>query len=301
MVKISIVILNWNRWVELNKCLQTVSKLSNVSYKLEIIVVDNASSDGSPDKIQNNYPKIILVKSVRNLGFSGGNNLGIKQALKNKSDFILILNNDTLLDEKLIEELFKTYNNYKINILSPKIYFSPGCEFHKDKYKPAELGKVIWSAGGIIDWNNVIGFHKGVDKVDQGQFDKFEIIDFATGAAMFIKSEVFKKVGLFDEKYFLYYEDLDFCMRAKLKGEKILFSPNAYLWHNNTGTGKSGSSLQDYYITRNRLLFGFRYAPIRSKISLIKESVRLKIKGRYWQRHGVWDFYLNKFEKGTYA
>lgn len=299
-MKISIVIVNWNRWNELDKCLGSITKLIRKNYDLETIIVDNASIDKSAEKIRKNYPQFSLIESSKNLGFSGGNNLGIKKALDNKSDFIFILNNDTLLDKGAIEEFIRTYKKYQANILSPKIYFSPGYEFHKHRYKPGDLGKVIWYAGGIIDWNNVYGYHRGVDEVDRGQYDKTMPTNFATGAAMFIKSNVFEKIGFFDEKYFLYYEDIDFCLRAKQKTEKILYSPAAFLWHNNTGTKTSGSSLQDYYLTRNRLLFGFRYAPLRSKLALLKESLITLVKGKNWQKKGVKDFFTRNFYQGSY-
>ena len=117
-----------------------------------------------------------------------------------------------------------------------------------------------------------------------------------------IKRDVLEKVGLFNEKYFLYYEDNDLCQRVKKIGYKIVFAPKSVIWHKNAGSsGGSGSSLQDYYITRNRLVFGFKYAPTRTKFSLIKESVNFFLNGRKWQKKGVMDFYLRRFGKGSYS
>ena len=104
---------------------------------------------------------------------------------------------------------------------------------------------------------------------------------------MMVKKEVFGKTGLLDGKYFLYYEDADFCIRTKLKGYKIFYQPKAILWHKNAAaTGGSGSALQDYYITRNRLIFGFKYANLKIKLALFKESLRILKNGREWQRRG---------------
>ena len=152
-----------------------------------------------------------------------------------------------------------------------------------------------------MDWKNVVGSHRGVDEVDHGQYEKCESTDFVSGCCLMVRREVLEKVGFFDPKYYLYYEDNDFCQRAKKAGFKIIYEPKAYLWHKNAGSaGGSGSHLQDYYTTRNRLLFGIKYAPVKSKLALIKEGTKLLIKGRKWQKRGVMDFYLNNFGKGSY-
>ena len=152
-----------------------------------------------------------------------------------------------------------------------------------------------------MDWKNVIGFHRGVDEVDRGQYDQIEKTDFASGCCMLVKREIFEKVGFLDEKFFLYYEDSDFCERIRRRGYSIIYSPKAILWHKNAGSaGGSGSSLQDYYITRNRMLFGFRYARLRSKLALFKESIKLLAKGRYWQKRGILDFYLGRSGRGSF-
>jgi len=118
---------------------------------------------------------------------------------------------------------------------------------------------------------------------------------------MIISREVLEKVGLFDEKYFLYYEDNDLSQRAKKQGFKIIYQPKAILWHLNAGsTGGSGSILHDYYITRNRLLFGFKFTSMRARLALVRESIKLMFLGRAWQRKGALDFYLGKFGRGSY-
>jgi GT2 family glycosyltransferase len=118
---------------------------------------------------------------------------------------------------------------------------------------------------------------------------------------MAVKKEVFEKVGFLNEKYFLYYEDNEYSQRVKRTGYKVVYTPKAVLWHKNAGSaGGSGSNLQDYYITRNRLLFGLAYAPLKARLALLRESFKLLIAGRYWQKRGVLDFYLRKFNKGSY-
>ena len=185
--------------------------------------------------------------------------------------------------------------------MAPRFIFAPGFEFHKDRYKKEERGKVIWFAGGMIDWKNIHGHHRGVDEVDHGQYDRIWEADFITGCCLAARRQVFEKIGLLDRRYFLYYEDLDFCQRAKRAGFKILYIPAAFLWHQNAGSAEgSGSNLQDYYISRNRLLFGLRYAPLRTKLALARESLVNLFSGRPWQKRGILDFYLGKFGKGNY-
>jgi len=307
MKNVAIIILTFNGEKDTMECLESIAKMRSLNYKLQTVVVDNGSTDVDTSVISNfQFPisnfGFKIIQNKENLGFAGGNNVGIRHALENGADYVVILNNDTIVHTDLINELVKTAeSSEKIGIVVPKIYFAPGFEFHKDRYKKEELGKVIWYAGGIIDWDNVIGYHRGVDEVDHGQYNRIEEADFATGCCMLIKKEVLQEIGLFDEKYFLYYEDNDLSKRVKKAGYKIVYAPKAILWHKNAGSaGGAGSSVQDYYITRNRLLFGIRYAPIRSKLALIRESVGLLLNGRPWQRRGVLDFYLRRFGRGSF-
>ncbi len=317
MKKIGIVILNWNGKEDTLACLKSMREFPISNFQFPIFVVDNGSTDGSATALRNfQFPisnfQFHLIENKKNLGFSEGNNVGIKAALKVGSDFVMLLNNDTVLEKNLIVQLITTAEGgvplrgktaikpEEIGIISPKIYFAKGFEFHKDRYKKTEQGKVIWYVGGMVSWNNVLASHRGVDEVDNGQYDKVVETDFATGACMFIKREVFQKIGFLDKNYFLYWEDADFCQRAKRAGFKILYAPSAYLWHKVAQSSAIGSELNDYYITRNRLLFGSRFAPLRSRFALLRESVRLLFNGRPWQRRGVLDYYFGNFGKGSF-
>lgn len=312
MTSVFIVILNWNGKENSIQCLESIGKLQISNFKLQTIVVDNASIDGSVQAIKqysqkfarelaSNSYELRVIKNASNLGFAAGNNIGIRRALKDGADFVLILNNDTIVEESLITDLLKVAHDYKdAGVISPKIYFAPGFEFHKERYQDKDLGKVIWYAGGKIDWSNVYGSHKGVDEVDRGQYEKIEETDFTTGAAMFLRREAIKDAGMFDEKYFMYLEDADLSMRMKKHGWKVLYAPPAHLWHKVARSSAIGSELNDYYITRNRLLFGMRYAPFQAKFALVRESLKLLLFGREWQKRGVLDFYFRRFGKGTW-
>lgn len=288
-MKTSIIVLNYKGLKETLECLDSLRKVKNKNF--DIIVIDNGSQDGSKEELSK-ISDIHFIASNKNLGYSGGNNLGIKRALKNGAEGVVILNNDTVVDPGFLNTLEE--DRSIADILSPKIYFYKGNEFHKDKYKKKDLGNVIWYAGGKIDWSNIIGIHEGVDEVDQGQFNQPNEIEFATGACIFVKKEVFEKIGLFEEKYFLYLEDMDFCVRAKKADFRIFFEPRSVIWHKNaSSSGGSGSALQDYYITRNRLLFAFKYAKLRTKIAVLRQAIRQannKIK-----RKALIDFLLLRF------
>lgn len=293
MIRVAIVVLSYNGLENTLECLDSLKRIDKKGFNTEIIVVDNASTDGSAGALSK-VKDIHLINNLTNLGFCGGNNIGIKEALKREASHILVLNNDVIVKEDFLSKLLKI----KADIVSPKIYFAPGFEFHKNRYKKEDLGKVIWYAGAKIDWQNIIGVHIGVDEVDRGQFSKSRQIDLATGACMLVKREVFEKIGYFDEKYFLYLEDMDLCIRAKKARFKIFFQPQAIIWHKNAkSTGGSGSSLQDYFITRNRLLFAVKYAKLRTKIAVFRQ-----IAGQFQntiKRKALIDFLKFNFGRGS--
>ena len=306
--KVFVVILNWNRAKDTIDALVSVSNLTIKDYKLDVIVIDNASSDNSLREITSKTQKLTrklitfhIIKNKENLGFAAGNNVGLMYALKNKADFVMTLNNDTVVHPDLLIRLIEAARrNPDLGSASPKIYFAKGFEFHKDRYIKTDLGEVLWYGGGDIDWANVYGKTRGVDEVDKGQYDKVEETDFATGACMFIRRNVLEKSGLFDEKYFMYYEDTDLSLRIKKNGFKLFYIPQAIVWHKVAQSSGIGSELNYYFITRNRLLFGMKYAKIRSRFALYRESLRLLSSGRKWQKKGVIDFYLGRFGKGSW-
>jgi GT2 family glycosyltransferase len=301
MLKIFVVILNWNRAQDTIECLRSVSQLRVGGYELRTIVVDNASSDDSIKKIAGFDPELKIIKNNENLGFAEGNNVGVRYALQNGADYVLVLNNDTLVAKNLVKELLQVAEKHKnFGAASPKIYFAKGFEFHKGRYKESELGKVIWYAGGDIDWQNVYGTTHGVDEVDKGQFDQEGPTDFATGTAMFLSAQALKKVGLFDRRYYLYFEDTELSQRLKKAGFAVLYAPKGIVWHKVAQSSGIGSGLNDYFLTRNRLIFGLKYAPFRAKLALIKESIRFLIYGRPWQKIGVRDFYLRRWGRGSW-
>ena len=222
--------------------------------------------------------------------------MGIRYALKKGADFIFILNNDTKIKDDCILNLWQTFlEEEKIGVVSPKIYYAPGFEFHKERYRKEDLGRVIWYAGGKIDWDNVLGRHLGVDEVDQGQYEKREENEFATGCAFMAKRAVFEDVGLFDERFCLYLEDLDFSYRVAKAGFKLVFNPKAIVWHKNAGSSSAGSALQTYYFTRNRLLFVQKHAPLKLKLLVYRQALEKLRQGNKIEKEAVRDFFKRRF------
>lgn len=218
--------------------------------------------------------KVTWIHLDQNVGFAAANNLGIKLAMKNGAKNVVLLNNDTLVSRDFLTPLLKQLENSQVGLVSPKIYFAKGHEYHQHDYRPAEKGKVIWYGGGVIDWNNVNAYHWGINEVDHGQFCSAEETDFATGCCLAFRSELIERVGLMKESYFLYWEDVEWSVRTKKSRYSIIFEPKSIIWHVNAGsTGGPGSDLQRYYQTRNRLVFGLRYAPLKVRLALIKASL----------------------------
>jgi len=309
-MKVSVVILNWNRPKDTSQCLESIEKIQITNFKLQIIVVDNNSTDNSVARIKKQLISLKkesgitseIIENKENLGFAEGNNIGIRHALNHGADYVLLLNNDTFVGRDLINGLIATTKQFpKAGLISPKIYFAKGYEFHKERYKDKELGKIIWYAGGDFDWMNVYGSNHGVDEVDKGQFEKVKETDFATGACMLLRKKALEDVGLFNEKYYMYLEDVELSLRMKNAGWKVLYSPKGHLWHKAAQSTRIGSDLNNYFTTRNRLLFGMRYAKIRTRFALYRESLRFLASGRKWEKIGVRDFYLRRFGKGSWG
>lgn len=293
--KIFVVILNWNRVGLTLKCITSFLKTHQLG-SINLLVVDNASSDDSVTKIRKKFPHVKILINKKNLGWSGGNNKGIKYALRNGADVVVLVNNDTVFTQKkFISNLVKCFEeDSSIGIVGPKILSN------------TNKGMLL-SAGGFF---NRRYFSKpcGIGKKDRGQYDHIGEVEFVSGTAMAIKKDVFKKIGYLNEDYYLYFEDADFCMRAKKSGFKCVIKQNAVIEHIGEATSGNKSALHTYYNTRNHLLFVEKWAPLRVKA---REFLRLpktyyefnKFKNkniREFGKLGVRDYLLRKFGERTY-
>jgi len=246
--RIHIVILNWNG---IDDTSQLLSSLFKISYpNIKIIVVDNNSLNDEAELLKNNYgDKVHILSCKKNLGFSGGNNIGIKYSLEDKADFVLLLNNDTTVEADFLEPLVNKFNSSnQVGITAPQInYFN-----EPDK---------IWSAGGKISRIRSSGFAKS--NIKETEFNKgHKSVSFVSGCCMLIRNEVLERIGLFDENFFLYNEDTDLCERAIRAGYEILIISESKIYHKvNSSTEKNMSLLPLYYTTRNRLYFAKKNFP----------------------------------------
>ena len=243
IVILSIITINYNG--QKDTC-ELIESLPLEDKSIEVIVVDNASAQDEATIIEERYPQVKIIRSKKNLGFAGGNNLGIKAS---KGKYLFFLNNDTLLKPQTsdIRSLIsRLETSPKIGMVCPKIRFTWG-------------NQLIQFAGytpltPITMRNKAIG----CGEVDHGQFDTPHLTPYAHGAAMMIKREVIEKAGLLPECYFLYYEELDWSMMIRRVGYDIWYEPACTVFHKESQTTGQNSPLRTYYITRNRLLFAQR-------------------------------------------
>ena len=296
----SLVIINYNTKSDTDECLKSISHVSTREHKFNVVVVDNGSQNeySIPRGLDKN--RFEVVRSEANLGFTGGNNLGIFYSIeKYSSDYVVLLNNDTVVDPLFLKRLLSCSDeNPEYGLICPKIYFYKGNEYHKKSYKRSELGNILWYAGGSIDWSNLAAFHRGVDEVDRGQFDTFQTSDFATGCCVLLKREVLEKVGTFDKRFFLYFEDVDLSVRTRRAGYEIGFCPTAVVWHKNAGSsGGSGSKLHQYYIARNRLLFTFKHGSKAQLLTGLRALLQYVFGGNRYEQTAVLHFLLRRFGK----
>ena len=240
IILLSIITINYNGLKDTSELIDTLP-LKDKS--IEVIVVDNASARDEATAIEERYPQVKVIHSKENLGFAGGNNLGIKAA---KGKYLFFLNNDTLLKPQtsdLKPLISRLESSPKIGMVCPKIRFTWG-------------NQLIQFAGytpltPITMRNKAIG----CGEVDHGQFDTPHLTPYAHGAAMMVKREVIEKAGLLPECYFLYYEELDWSMMIRRVGYDIWYEPACTVFHKESQTTGQNSPLRTYYITRNRLLF----------------------------------------------
>ncbi|HEX7017962.1 MAG TPA: glycosyltransferase family 2 protein [Patescibacteria group bacterium] len=300
MDHISIVIVHYNTDKDTRECLDSLEELEAKNFKYHIIVVDNASKEPlklTHKQLENN---VELLRSESNLGFTGGNNIGIRHAINtHNSDYILLLNSDTVVTPDFLEKLYKyAETEPEIGLVNPKIYFAKGYEYHKNSYAKAELGSVLWYVGGSIDWLHLLSFHRGIDEVDRGHFDSIQETDFATGCCVLIKREVFEHIGPLNERLFLYSEDVDVSLRAQRAGFKTMLCPSAVIWHKNAGSSQgAGSNISVYYQTRNRLYIGLKYGTWRAKWSALRLIGDKLLNGTKIERKAVQDLLTRNLGK----
>lgn len=236
MKKVSIIIVNWNGINHLKKCLPSLNKITYKNY--EVIIVDNGSHDDSVKYIENNFKKIKIVKCKKNLGFAGGNNKGLPHA---SGDFILLLNNDTFVTKNFVTELVAEISkDEQIGVVQGKLI-------------SMEQNERLDSVGAFLT-NTGFLYHYGYLQKNIKKYDRSIYLYTAKGACMLIRKEVIKKVGLFDNDFFAYFEETDFCHRVWLAGYKIKYAPKSVIQHKIGGTSNTmRSAFIQFHSFKNRI------------------------------------------------
>lgn len=265
-IKHAVVLVNYKVATDTIVCINSIQKCKDAPH---IIVVDNGSPQPVIDELRAAFPDLDLIAVGENVGFSIGNNLGIKKALKMGAEVVYLLNNDTEVDPNLFFRAYR-YVAGKNRIAGGKIYYAKGYEFHDEQ---KGKGNILWYAGGFFDWSIVISRHFGVDEEDMGQHDKILPVDFITGCFIAVPRQIFKKIGFLDESFFLYLEDTEFCLHAAKMGVEVMYNPTLIVHHRNSSSTVAGSPLVDYYITRNRFFIAKRYGTLRLRFALLREAL----------------------------
>jgi GT2 family glycosyltransferase len=234
---VSVIIVNWNGLMDTIECVNSLTQIEYLNYSL--IIVDNGSSENDAEKLKERFQNIKVLKLKRNLGFAIANNLGIRKGLKEGADYVLLLNNDTIVDRQFLNNMIQVAEeDNNIGILGPKIYSYD----NKDK---------LHYAGGKFRMY-INHSTEGQHKRDIGQYEKLKETDWISGACMLIRKSVLEKVGLLPEEYFLSWEDIDLCLAAKREGYSCVFVPRSHIWH------KVSSSFKREKLEYEQVFFGFR-------------------------------------------
>lgn len=269
---ISIIILNFNGKKIINNCLKSLKMINYVNYR--IIVVDNNSSDGSQSFITDNFPDVHLIVNDKNYGVSKGLNIGIKAALEIGSEYIFTLNNDIIVEKNILNELLQKYMKYnKIGILGPIMYWP-------------NKSNLIQSGGGMIEWEKGVCYHK---YTNQKLVKLPPTIEVDYVGLIFIKKEIIDKIGLFDESFFAYWEDVDICIRVKKLGYKVQTVSSAKVWHLGSFTTEKLGGFISYYSNRNRFWFMKKHLKINKYFKFIIYFIFYD----YWLKTG---FYLKNLD-----
>lgn len=256
---VAIIVLNWNGKKDTLECLESLQQLDYIDY--EIIIADNGSSDDSLRTFSSLYPKITLINNKKNLGFAEGNNKALEYVLQRSFDAALLLNNDTTVSPSLLKEFVKLSKQYPKSILGAKVYL------HSQK-------TVFDHFGG--NWNLSKGEFDLVGHREKENFLSWENpfeIDYVCGCSLFARTSAFKEIGLLDPKFFLFWEESDFCFRAKQLGYTILVCPQAKIWHKVSASFVGGKPHTIYFWWRNRLLFIEKNLSLKEKVSVYFHSV----------------------------
>lgn len=297
----AIILLTWNQRQLTLECLASLEKLDYPRDQLEIIVADNGSTDGTVDAIRAQYPNVELILNGDNVGFAAGNNTGIEYARSTRARYIMLLNNDTVVAPDMLKKLVTVAeSDLEIGIVTPKIYYFG---------EPTK----IWCAGAAINWRTGDTRRLRAEEVDTGAPEAMHDVDFASGCALLVRRTAIDRAGLLDPRFFIYYEETEWCVRLLRAGYRCTYVPDSHVWHKISSAMQAGSPRSAYYMTRNVLLFlrltrsgvGGRLALgralARQLVYISVMTVRGKHRARRVERNTRWyavrDFLRGQFGK----
>lgn len=243
LLRVAVIILCYNGVADTLACLESLKAQDYPSDRREVIVADNASSDGTVAAVRAAHPWVTVIENGANLGFAAGNNTGLRYALEHGFDYALLLNNDTEARPDFLRLLVQgAAADPQIGAAGPLIHY----------YERPEL---IWSAGGMVDRVRGTSRMLGIGEEDRGQYHQPREVDFVTGCALLVSREALKRAGLLDERFFMYYEETEWCARIARAGLRVVHLPEARLLHKIPLADRVDRPYVAYYMTRNRLLF----------------------------------------------
>jgi GT2 family glycosyltransferase len=249
--RVSIVVLNWNSFQVTLDCLLSLRKADYRNF--EVVLVDNGSTDSSSEQLVESIPEIRLIKNGTNLGFAAGCNVGMRDALGRGADYVLLLNNDTVVAPDFLTQLVQVAeSDPTIGVLNPKIYF----------FDPPD--RLNYAGGAHKRWR-LYPITIGYRQKDRGQFDQMREMSFLSGCAMLIKAEVLRQVGVFEEVYFHFYEDVEWSLRATKAGFKGMYVPKAVIWHKEhfVTSKNQRNGFIEYYLARSNVIYVRKHLPFR--------------------------------------
>lgn len=246
---VHIILVNWNGLNDTRACVE--SCLSMDYEQFEVVIVDNASADGSGAVLAAEYAdedRVRVILNETNLGFAGGNNTGIDHALASGADYVWLLNNDTFVEPTTLTALVDAAAEHpEAGMFGSKVYF-------------ADRPTTLWFAGGFIrEVCEGSVYHRGLEEEDLGQYDTVEVVDYVTGCSLLVSTDLIRTIGTMSEDYFLYWEEVDWCDRATAAGRPCLYVPTSKVWHKvGASLGATNTPAQIRYDARNRLIFYWR-------------------------------------------